>query len=127
MKHRKSFKIGGLKVFYRDTLTNGPTILCLHGRYGRGETWIDFMYRYGNEYRIIAPDQRGHGLSDKPVSKYTADEMADDMAELIKGCDCKPVILVGHSMGGRIAGYLAALYPDMVYALAILNKYTHWP
>lgn len=120
--HRNTININGLNIFYRDTKTKGPTILCLHGRWGRGENWTDLMFCYGNKYRIIAPDQRGHGLSDKPISKYTADEMADDMMELIKLLNCEPVTLVGHSMGGRIAGYLSALYPEMVKNLAILDK-----
>jgi pimeloyl-ACP methyl ester carboxylesterase len=117
--------IAGLKstdIFYRDTKTKGPAILCLHGRYGRGETWVDFIRHYGNTYRVIAPDQRGHGLSGKPIAKYTAEEMAADMVELLEFLQLDPVILVGPSMGGRVAGYLATFHPRFVKALAILDK-----
>lgn len=120
--HRSMAKLKDTDIFYRDTKTDGPAILCLHGRWGRGETWVDFMRHYGDRYRVIAPDQRGHGLSGKPITKYTAEEMADDMVALLDFLDLDSAIVVGHSMGGRVAGYLAALYPDLVNALVILNK-----
>jgi len=125
--HRAVAQLETVDIFYRDTQTAGPAILCLHGRWGRGETWVDFMHRYGEQYRVIAPDQRGHGLSGKPVGKYTAAEMADDMLCLLAYLQVKPVILVGHSMGAHIAGYLAATYPQYVKALALLDKSADGP
>ena len=125
--NRKSVEIGGLKLFYRDTETSGPLILCLHGRFGRGETWLDFISRYSGSYRIVAPDQRGHGLSDKPRGKYTSEEMAQDAAVLIEILDCGPAIVIGHSMGGRIAGYLSALHPQDVSALVVLDQTAKGP
>jgi len=120
--YRNIAKLKSIDMFYFDTKTEGPTILCLHGRWGRAETWFDFIQHYGNQYRIIAPDQRGHGLSGKPISKYTAEEMAEDIIELLDFLKIDSVILVGHSMGGRVAGYIAALYPKFVKSLVILDK-----
>lgn len=120
--YRNTVKINNINIFYRDTKTDGQTILCLHGRYGRGETWTDFIQHYGDRYRIIAPDQRGHGFSDKPISRYTAEEMAADMIALLDYLSIKSVILIGHSMGGNIAGYMAATYPQNIKAVAILDK-----
>jgi pimeloyl-ACP methyl ester carboxylesterase len=120
--YREIAKLNNIDIFYRDTKSNGPAILCLHGRYGRGETWTDFIHHYGEGYRVIAPDQRGHGLSGKPVAKYTAVEMAEDMVELLKYLKLEQVIVAGHSMGGRVSGHLAALHPEVVRALAILDK-----
>ncbi|QWU13677.1 2-succinyl-6-hydroxy-2,4-cyclohexadiene-1-carboxylate synthase [Paenibacillus sophorae] len=125
--HRNIAKLKSIDLFYLDTKTDGPTILCLHGRWGRAETWVDFMEHYGQQYRIIAPDQRGHGLSSKPISKYTAEEMAEDITELLVFLKIDSVILVGHSMGGRVAGYLTALYPKFVKALAILDRSASGP
>jgi 2-succinyl-6-hydroxy-2,4-cyclohexadiene-1-carboxylate synthase len=125
--HRQMAHLGNINLFYRDTRTEGPVILCLHGRFGRGETWVDFMYRFGDRNRVIAPDQRGHGLSDKPVSTYTVDEMAADMVSLLEYLHIPSVILVGHSMGGYIGGYLAAEYPQVIKRLAILDKSANGP
>jgi 2-succinyl-6-hydroxy-2,4-cyclohexadiene-1-carboxylate synthase len=119
---RNVARLKEIELLYLDTKTQGPCILCLHGRWGRAQVWEDFMRRYGDEYRVIAPDQRGHGFSSKPVSKYTGEEMAADMAELLDYLNIDSAIVAGHSMGGRVAGYLAALYPERVRALAILDK-----
>jgi len=120
--YRNIAKLKSIDMFYYDTKSDGPIILCLHGRWGRAETWSDFIQHYGKQYRIIAPDQRGHGLSSKPISKYTAEEMSEDIIELLNFLKIDSVILVGHSMGGRVAGYLAALYPSYVKAVAILDR-----
>lgn len=125
--YRSIAKLENVDIFYQDTKTQGPAVLCLHGRWGRGETWFDFIQYYGEKYRVIAPDQRGHGLSGKPISKYTAEEMSADMIELLEFLKLDSVILVGHSMGGRVAGYLTALYPKFVKALAILDKSASGP
>lgn len=113
--------VNGLNLFYRDTGSDLPAMLCLHGRWGRGETWTDLLFRYRDRYRIIAPDQRGHGLSDRPVARYAAADMAADMYGLVRQLECGPAIVVGHSMGGRVGAYLAALYPSEVRALALLD------
>jgi pimeloyl-ACP methyl ester carboxylesterase len=125
--YRNSIKANGLDLFYLDTRGQGPVILCLHGRWGRAETWIEFMKQYGDRYRIIAPDQRGHGLTSKPVSKYTAEEMASDIVALLEKLKIESIIVVGHSMGGHIAGYLAAMHPEYIKALAILDKSANGP
>ncbi len=114
--------LSNVELFFMHSQTGDSVIICLHGRCGRAETWYDFIQQYGNRYRIIAPDQRGHGLSSRPESSYTDREMADDIIELMEYLNIKSAILVGHSMGGAVAGYLAALYPQYVIAAAILDK-----
>ena len=125
--YRNISRLKDIDMFYFDTKTEGPVILCLHGRWGRAETWYDFIQHYGKQYRIIAPDQRGHGLSSKPISKYRPEEMAEDVIELLDFLKIGSVILVGHSMGGRIASYFAKLYPKYVKGLAILDKSAKGP
>ncbi len=120
--YRNMARLSGLDMFYLDTRTPGPAILCLHGRWGRAEVWSDFMLHYGDRYRIIAPDQRGHGLSGKPGTEYTVEEMAGDVVELMDHLGIASAIFAGHSMGGAIVGYLAAKYPGYVKAAAILDK-----
>jgi alpha-beta hydrolase superfamily lysophospholipase len=78
-KTRRAMKtVNGLNIFYRECGMSGQPMLCLHGKYGRGETWYDLMSRYGSRFRVIAPDQRGHGLSDKPIARYAGEDFAAD-------------------------------------------------
>jgi pimeloyl-ACP methyl ester carboxylesterase len=118
---RSLIRVNGLSLLNRDTGGTNPPILCLHGRWGRGETWTDLIDRYADRYRILAPDLRGHGLSDRPVARYAGEDFARDLHELLHQLNCAPAIVVGHSMGGRIAAYLAALYPEDVRAVALLD------
>jgi pimeloyl-ACP methyl ester carboxylesterase len=119
---RAEAEVNGISLFYRDTGSDKQPMLCLHGRWGRGETWSDLINHYRDKYRIIAPDQRGHGLSDKPVAPYPAEEFAKDMYELLHLLECGPAIVVGHSMGARMAAYLTHLHPEAVKALVILDE-----
>ncbi|MFT8351339.1 alpha/beta fold hydrolase [Clostridium saccharoperbutylacetonicum] len=120
--YRNTVKLRNIEMFYLDNKIEAPVIVCLHGMYGRGETWDGFINHYGKEYRIIAPDQRGHGLSSKPESGYTSEEMAADIIELLDYLKIDSAIVVGHSMGGCVAAHLAALYPEYLKAVAILDK-----
>ena len=120
--HRRIAELSKVHIFYRDTEGTNDPILCLHGRWGRGETWVDFIRHYGKDYRIIAPDQRGHGFSEKPLTTYSTQELAEDMVGLLDAVEIEKAIIVGHSMGGAVAGYLAAKHPERVRAAAILDK-----
>jgi len=118
---RSMVHVNGVDLLVRDTGTDLPPMLCLHGRWGRGETWSELTARYRDRYRIIAPDQRGHGLSGKPRTRYAPEDMAEDAHQLLHSLGATPAIVVGHSMGGRTAGFLAALHPGDVRALAVLD------
>ncbi len=118
---RAEIDLRGLKLFYRDTEAGARNMLCLHGKWGRGETWTDLIERYRDRYRIIAPDQRGHGLSDKPVARYSADVQAQDAHDLLIELHATPAIVIGHSMGGRVGAYLAAAFPQAVKALIMID------
>ncbi|MFH1313130.1 MAG: alpha/beta hydrolase [Candidatus Eisenbacteria bacterium] len=119
---RDFVNVNGINTFYRDTVAGSETVLCLHGRWGRGETWVKMIRQYHDRYHIIAPDQRGHGLSDRPRGGYAATDFAQDMHEFLTKLNCAPAIVIGHSMGARMAAALAAFHPDTVRALAILDE-----
>lgn len=77
------------------------------------------MRCYENSYRLIAPVQRGHGISGKPTDAYKADDFVQDTFGLLGHLRCESVIVMGHSMGGRIVGYLPAMYPKIIRAAEI--------
>ncbi len=114
-------RVNGVDLFVRDTATALPPMLCLHGRWGRGETWSGLVARYRDRFRVIAPDQRGHGLSGRPRARYAPEDMAEDAHQLLHALGATPAVVVGHSMGARTAAVLAALHPGDTRAVAILD------
>lgn len=103
--------------------TGAPTIL-LHGF---PEFWYGWRHQIGPlagaGLRVVAPDQRGYGLSDKPegVDAYHLDRLAGDVIALADACGFPKVRLVGHDWGGLVAWWVASHHPERIERLAILN------
>ena len=101
----------------------GPTILLLHGFPEFWMAWSQVMADLAVDFRVIAPDQRGYNLSDKPldVADYRLDPLVADIAGLIDVVG-GPVTLVGHDWGGGVAWPAAAdLAPERIERLVIMN------
>ena len=77
--------------------------------------------------RIFAPDLRGFGDSDKPTSGYTSKRFAQDVVEVATALNLRDYLLVGHSMGGKVAQIVAAMNPPELSALALLTPGTLAP
>lgn len=102
----------------------GPLALVLHGFPECWYSWrhqIPALARAG--YRVVAPDQRGYNLSDKPagVERYQIDELTGDIVGLIHGLGHERATIVGHDWGGVAAWRLAMDYPEAVERLVVMN------
>ncbi len=96
------------------------TLVFLHYFGGSGRAWLDVMTRLERDCRCIAPDLRGFGESSDVTSNYTVARAADDVQELIAALGIGAYILVGHSMGGKIALRLAANSPPGLRGLILV-------
>ncbi len=98
------------------TLSGGagaPVVLFLHGFMGSSEDWRDTITALKGRYRCLAVDLPGHGDSlGLPPEDYTLDGAARTLLDLLDEIDVKRSALVGYSMGGRLALYLALRYPE---------------
>ena len=91
-----------------------PAVICLHGAYDHGRMFDGLAPRLAERgYRVLAPDLRGHGDSGRVSSGNTWMASALDVALLARGAG-PPVGLVGHSMGGGQASYVAGVWPELV-------------
>jgi len=90
----------------------GRPLLLLHGWPEFWLTWEPVMSRLADRYRLIAPDLRGFGDSDKPTGAFGADDQARDILALLDTLNLNRVGLVGHDIGGAVIQALARMAPD---------------
>jgi len=99
-----------------------PPVLLLHGGNQSAHSWDLVSLHLADRYRVVAPDQRGHGDSEwSRETDYTLGALARDAAALIRERDLQRPIVVGHSMGGMVALLLAKLHPELLRALVIVD------
>jgi pimeloyl-ACP methyl ester carboxylesterase len=98
---------------------NGPPLLLVHGWPENWYAWRLLMPALARDYEVIAVDQRGIGLSDKPADGYDAASMANDLVALMDVLGHKRFAVVGHDTGFVISYALAADHPDRVDRVAL--------
>ncbi|MEU6116755.1 alpha/beta hydrolase [Streptomyces sp. NPDC047117] len=113
-------RLRGRRFAYLDSGGPGPVLLALHGHFGRGRIFAPLAAALAGRYRVLAPDQRGHGLSDHG-GPFTPDAYVADAAALLRALDAGPAAVLGHSMGGAVAFLLAERHPDLVRALVVAD------
>jgi len=97
------------------------TFVFIHGFGGQAEQWKYQLQKFAVENRVIALDQRGHGLSDKPNSGYDMPQILGDLETALTLLKVKgKIILVGHSFGGAIVTEYALKNPDKVERLILI-------
>jgi pimeloyl-ACP methyl ester carboxylesterase len=106
----------------------GEPIILLHGFPESHRTWRHVAPALAEEYRVLAPDQRGFGASDKPkgVDQYRADETVADLLALADAYGIERFTLVGHDWGGAVAWAAALKHADRLNRLVIVNAPHPW-
>lgn len=105
---------------YQDSCA-GLTLLLIHGFPLNSNLWEPQMDDLRDVARMLAPDLRGHGLSDQGKSPYSIQLMADDCLALLQSVGVQePVVLCGHSMGGYVAFEFYRRYPEWVAAIILV-------
>jgi pimeloyl-ACP methyl ester carboxylesterase len=98
-------------------------VILLHGFPESHRTWRLVAPALARDFRVVAPDQRGFGRSDKPegVDSYKTDHIVEDLIALADALDIGAFTLVGHDWGGAAAWLAALRHPDRVKRLVIVN------
>ncbi|MDA2804293.1 alpha/beta fold hydrolase [Nocardiopsis suaedae] len=112
--------VRGRRLAVLDSGGDGPAVLALHGHFSRGSVYAPLAEALKGRFRVVAPDQRAHGHSEGGPP-LTPDEYVHDAAELVDRIGVDPVAVIGHSMGGIVAYRLAARFPGLVRALAVVD------
>jgi esterase len=98
----------------------GETLVLLHGLFGRSQNFGGLVRRLAARFHVLALDLRNHGASPHaPGMSYPA--MAADVAETLSACGAERFGLLGHSMGGKVAMFLALDRPLAVTRLLVAD------
>ena len=108
-----------MKLFFRKEGSGSPLII-VHGLYGSSDNWINIGKRLADKYTVYMLDQRNHGRSPFADS-HTYDDLRDDLLEFFEQHKIEKATLLGHSMGGKVAMWFAADFPEKVEKLVIAD------
>ena len=97
----------------------GPPLLLVHGWPETWYAWRKLMPVLARDFEVVAVDQRGIGLSDKPEDGYDTGTLAADMVALMEGLGHRRFAVVGHDTGFAISYAIAADHPGRVDRLAL--------
>ncbi len=98
----------------------GPPLIVIHGLYGASDNWIKIARALESRFEIYLPDQRNHGRSPHADSNLYED-MRQDLFEFMAQHDIASAVLMGHSMGGKTAMSFAAMYPEKLNGLIVVD------
>ncbi|MBP0452147.1 MULTISPECIES: alpha/beta fold hydrolase [unclassified Kitasatospora] len=113
---RAELSIDGRRLSYLDFGGTGRPLVALHGHLSEGATFARLAEALGPEWRLIAPDQRGQGESDR-TADYSREGYLADLEALLDHLQLDRVVLLGHSLGAVNAYQFAARHPGRVSAL----------
>jgi epoxide hydrolase 4 len=122
VEHGYAMSEGGVKIHYA-TIGSGPLVVMIHGFPDFWYTWRHQMEGLADKYQVVAVDQRGYNLSDKPkgVENYDMRLLVGDIAAVIKHLGKDKATIVGHDWGGAVAWQFALNLPQMTENLIICN------
>lgn len=110
-----------MNLFHRTSGTNGPQVIILHGLFGSSDNWSTIGKAIADQgYRVTLADLRNHGQSPHD-DLFDLDLMANDVLELVQAEAMALPILIGHSLGGKVAMRFACKYPDRLSAMMVLD------
>lgn len=110
---------GNIDIAATEYPGNGPLVLLIHGIGSSGAGWDNIIPALSVYATPITIDQRGHGASGHPDSGYLYDNYIGDLDAVLAHFAIEQPLIVGHSLGGLVALWWAARYPDRAAALVI--------
>lgn len=111
----KEVSANGIRIHYLEWgKVTAPDLVLVHGWATAGVAWSDVAEGLSDRYHIIAPDNRGNGESEVPVSGYLLRDYAEDLRQLIPNLELRRPFFAGHSWGANIGAFVAAEYPELV-------------
>jgi N-formylmaleamate deformylase len=96
-------EINGIELSVAEYGKSGPPLVLLHGIGSRFVSWWPVLGALADHFRLVIPDLRGHGDSDKPGTGYLFEDYADDLNGLLAAYRIDRPFIIGHSLGALTA------------------------
>ena len=108
-----------MKLFYRPSGQGDPLII-LHGLFGSSDNWYTLAKVFAEHFQVFLVDQRNHGQSPKS-EEFDYKLLTEDLHEFIQEHSIGKAVIIGHSMGGKVAMNFAVKYPEQLSNLLVVD------
>lgn len=98
-----------------------PAVLLLHGLGGSRVAWLDIPSVLAGSHRVIVPDLRGCGISERGTEPYSFEQLARDVIAILDAADAQSCHVIGHSFGGVLAQHLLAFHEERVASAVLVS------
>lgn len=106
-------------LFYRE-LGSGNPLIILHGVFGSSDNWMTIARNLEKDYKLFVLDQRNHGQSFHS-DEFDYPHMVEDLKHFIEEHEIEAPVILGHSMGGKVAMSFAVKYPSLLRSLVVVD------
>lgn len=110
----------GADIFVRSG-GRGPVVVLLHGYAENSDSWAPLAADLMKDHSVVVPDLRGIGRSSKPESGYDKKTQAKDIRAVVTGLGYDRTFVVAHDIGNMVAYAYAAMYPNKVKRLVVMD------
>lgn len=118
---------GSVEIAYEEAGRGDPAVLLIHAPFGTRSHFAAVFDHLAARNRVIALDLRGSGESGVPSDGYRIHDLAEDVCAVCRTAGVDRVVLCGHSLGGTVALEVAALKPELVAGVALLDAVVLFP
>lgn len=108
-----------MQLFFREYGAGRPLII-LHGLFGSSDNWLTQAKLFSTQFKVYTVDQRDHGQSPHSTA-FDYPSMVADLAEFIDTHNIQNPVIIGHSMGGKVAMNFALAHPDKLEKLIVVD------
>src|SRR5216117_3649997 len=110
----------GAEIYVRSG-GNGPVVVLLHGYAENSDSWAPLASDLMKDHTLVVPDLRGIGRSSKPADGYEKKTQAKDIRAVVTSLGYDKTFVVAHDIGNMVAYAYAAIYPDKVERLVVMD------
>ena len=108
-----------MSLYFRE-VGSGQPVIILHGLFGASDNWLTIARQLSTDYKLILPDLRNHGRSFKSET-FDYQSMSNDLVHFIEENGIDDPIIIGHSMGGKVAMNFAVNHQSMLSKLIVVD------